>query len=933
MGRLLSGDTDPNSSDKSSEEGIGDALADYCSLLSIDESQIDIFSRCDSITKACRTIVSHLYSKEERIGMAWKNVPVKKQNAILDMARLLNPLERGKSDGELIKACRNVFEAANCCKRKLEQVDIVREIDELSSELYIAINIFIVKMSRFVQYRKKRSMSTKVAFGMELASMMKSLNEGSDDNISRSASTDLIPDVDMTSASNNQNQNMTSIPAVPEGSILDDAIRQIENSSNNSGRRVEAIDISAALLILKARHRLSNRCLSDILKLLRILRVANVPTSLWKSRKLVNTQSNSHLHMKKQSICPSCKDTSSEVNRCTKCHITYQTILTTSSISIFYRFDIGSQLESILLHTPDLVFQNFLSPPSKRMRDIVDGVFYRNQLKQETDLFITLTMNVDGVQPNKGSDSSIWPVLIVVNEIRRRKRYSLENVILAGVWPGPKKPSRDDMAIFLKGIVNELKCLEAGRETVETEGGGHVTSFIINADETINPRSNDQYNELLETMKLNNEELASLTTDRDIKAAKLRHTESQMGLKGPCCLRELKYFDFGQSFVVDSLHNIYLGAFKKVILSRLKIAYNGKIFYMGGSSDLNEKVYSYDDLGPAEIDLNMTHFNLDIDRMYVIPLLKQILVINPYIKLLGSPWSPPLWMKNNQASIGGSLLPQYYDAYALYFVRYVQTMEKEGITIDAITIQNEPLSGTNNPSMVMHAEQQAQFIKQSLGPAFRRNSIKTKILVFDHNPNRIDYPLYVLQDRETAQYVDGSAFHMYRGIIEALSLVHDMHPDKNIYFTERGTNVPANLKTDLVWHVKTLIVGATRSWARTVLEWNLAADPQCKPHTPGGCTNCLGALTIDKNQVLSPRNPSYYIIAHAAKFIRPNSVRIGSNLIPSLPNVAFQRHDDERQVLVVVNENDRGSIAFKIRCNGHVYETSLNGGSVGTYIW
>ncbi|CAF4074454.1 unnamed protein product [Rotaria sp. Silwood1] len=329
----------------------------------------------------------------------------------------------------------------------------------------------------------------------------------------------------------------------------------------------------------------------------------------------------------------------------------------------------------------------------------------------------------------------------------------------------------------------------------------------------------------------------------------------------------------------------------------------------------------------------MTHFNLDIDRMYVIPLLKQILAINPYIKLLGSPWSPPLWMKNNQASIGGSLLPQYYDAYALYFVRYVQTMEKEGITIDAITIQNEPLSGTNNPSMVMHAEQQAQFIKQSLGPAFRRNSIKTKILVFDHNPNRIDYPLYVLQDRETAQYVDGSAFHMYRGIIEALSLVHDMHPDKNIYFTERGTNVPANLKTDLVWHVKTLIVGATRSWARTVLEWNLAADPQCKPHTPGGCTNCLGALTIDKNQVLSPRNPSYYIIAHAAKFIRPNSVRIGSNLIPSLPNVAFQRHDDERQVLVVVNENDRGSIAFKIRCNGHVYETSLNGGSVGTYIW
>jgi glucosylceramidase len=352
-----------------------------------------------------------------------------------------------------------------------------------------------------------------------------------------------------------------------------------------------------------------------------------------------------------------------------------------------------------------------------------------------------------------------------------------------------------------------------------------------------------------------------------------------------------------------------------------------------GSSDLNEAVYSYDDLAQGETDPNMTHFSLDIDRMYVIPVLKQILAINSQIKLLGSPWSPPVWMKNNQASVGGSLLPQYYDAYALYFVRYVQAMQKEGINIDVITIQNEPLSGTNNPSMVMHAEQQAQFIKQSLGPAFRQNSIKTKILIYDHNPNRPDYSLIVLQDREAKQYIDGSAFHLYGGPIEALSLVHDAHPDKNIYFTERGTNAPEDLKDDLVWHVKMLIVGATRNWARTVLEWNLAADRQFKPHTPGGCSNCLGALTIDGNEVLSPRNPSYYIVAHAAKFIRPNSVRIGSSLVLGLPNVAFQRHEDGRRVLVVVNENDRRQITFEIQCNGQVFTTSLNGSSVGTYIW
>ena len=153
--------------------------------------------------------------------------------------------------------------------------------------------------------------------------------------------------------------------------------------------------------------------------------------------------------MKKRSICPACKKTSNDNSRRNKCNVEYQTILTIKSIPTFYYFDIGLQLESILLHTSDLVFPNVSTPSSKIVHDIVDGAFYRNKLNQETGRFITLTLNVDGVQPHKGSDSSIWPVLLVVNQIRRRKRYSLENVILAGVWPGPKRPSRDEMATFL----------------------------------------------------------------------------------------------------------------------------------------------------------------------------------------------------------------------------------------------------------------------------------------------------------------------------------------------------------------------------------------------------------------------------------------------------------------------------------------------------
>lgn len=351
-----------------------------------------------------------------------------------------------------------------------------------------------------------------------------------------------------------------------------------------------------------------------------------------------------------------------------------------------------------------------------------------------------------------------------------------------------------------------------------------------------------------------------------------------------------------------------------------------------GASDLDEAVFSYDDLPPGEIDLNMTHFDLGHDRLHVIPVLKEILTINPKIKLLGSPWSPPIWMKNNKNSVGGNLLSEYYDAYALYFVRYIQEMQKEGITIDAITIQNEPLFGGNNPSMVMEARDQANFIKQSLGPTFRKYSINTKIIVYDHNPNRPDYPITIYDDADARQYVDGSAFHLYEGTIDALSWVHDKYPDKHLYFTEQWVGAPGNLKTDLVWHTKHVIIGSTRNWARNAIEWNLAADSKWEPHTPGGCNLCLGAVTIDGNVVHYPRNPAYYVVAHAAKFARPGSTRIDSNLVLGLSNVAFLRSDDNRKVLIVVNEDTSGKQSFQIQCNGKFYDTSLNGSSVGTYI-
>jgi glucosylceramidase len=313
----------------------------------------------------------------------------------------------------------------------------------------------------------------------------------------------------------------------------------------------------------------------------------------------------------------------------------------------------------------------------------------------------------------------------------------------------------------------------------------------------------------------------------------------------------------------------------------------------------------------------------------LIPVLKEILAINPAIKILGSPWTPPVWMKTNSNSKGGSLLPKYYDAYALYFVKYIQSMKKEGINIDAVTIQNEPLHPGNNPSLLMQPEEQGAFIKQSLGKAFKLAKITTKIWLYDHNADRPDYPIAILNDPEVRQYVDGSAFHLYGGSVENIRQVHEAHPDKNLYFTEQWIGAPGNFAGDLAWHTKTLIIGAPRNWCKTVLEWNLAADPQQNPHTDGGCTECLGALTIDKNEI--KRNPAYYIVAHASKFVRPNAQRIASNTTMGLQNIAFKTAEG-RIVLIVLNESNKPS-TFMISHQNKKIQQTLSAGAVATYVW
>lgn len=347
-----------------------------------------------------------------------------------------------------------------------------------------------------------------------------------------------------------------------------------------------------------------------------------------------------------------------------------------------------------------------------------------------------------------------------------------------------------------------------------------------------------------------------------------------------------------------------------------------------GASDLSSSVYSYDDVGNGQTDTTLSNFNLLAGDVNVVPVLQMILAINPNIKILACPWSAPAWMKTNQGTSGGSLLPKYYQVYANYFVKYIQAMKAQGIHIDAITPQNEPLNANNNPAMVVQAVTEDTLVRFYLGPTFAANGITTKIIVWDHNCDVPTYPETIFEDTATDKYVDGSAWHFYAGSITALGVVHNAFPNKNVYFTEFYTASTGDFAADLAYHLKNIIIGSTQNWSRNAIEWNLASDPNYEPHTPGGCSTCKGALTIGSSVT---RNVSYYIIAHASKFVLPNSVRISSGAAGNLNNVAFLRPDGKK-VLIVENDNTSAQ-TFNIQFKGKWVSTSLNGGSVGTYMW
>lgn len=348
-----------------------------------------------------------------------------------------------------------------------------------------------------------------------------------------------------------------------------------------------------------------------------------------------------------------------------------------------------------------------------------------------------------------------------------------------------------------------------------------------------------------------------------------------------------------------------------------------------GASDLSERCFSYDDMPEGETDFELAHFNIEAGDVEVIPLLLEILALKPELKIIATAWSAPPWMKTSLAFRGGKLKDECHAVYAAYLVKYLQAMRNKGIIIHAITPQNEPLNHKNEPSMVMEAGEQAGFIKNHLGPALAAAGLSdVELFCWDHNCDVPEYPLAVFADAEARRYLSGSAWHLYGGDISALSEVHERYPDMKLYFTEQWVGSDGQFGGDLMWHARHVLIGSLRNWSRAVMEWNLASDPFCCPHTPGGEARCVGALTIGGDVL---RNVAYYVIAHAAKFVRPGSVRVYSDWHDALPNVALLTPAGDI-VLIVLNDAPE-SRPFAIEHQGRHAVAELPAQALATYVW
>jgi glucosylceramidase len=357
-----------------------------------------------------------------------------------------------------------------------------------------------------------------------------------------------------------------------------------------------------------------------------------------------------------------------------------------------------------------------------------------------------------------------------------------------------------------------------------------------------------------------------------------------------------------------------------------------------GTSDMRRRAdYTYDDI-PSLMpnDYNLQYFTISNDQTYIIPVLLEAMVINPDIKIMGSPWSPPKWMKTNKSLIGGSLTDSddVYNTYANYFVKYIQAYAAIGIDVNAVTLQNEPLLETTDyPGMLMSAAEQIRLIKLA-GAKFAAAGIKTKILCYDHNWDNTTYSLAVLADSTARNYLAGTAFHGYSGDVSAQTAVHNAYTTKDIYYTEWSDGIwnDTGFADNLINNSET-IIEVLRNWSKTFIKWNIALDQDNGPKISGGCTNCYGVVTINTSTGQITHRPQYYSLGQISKFVQSGAYRTSStaSVGSGIKNVAFINPDGTR-VCMAVN-TDTTLHNMKIVWNSQYLIYTLPAQSVVTFVW
>ena len=346
-----------------------------------------------------------------------------------------------------------------------------------------------------------------------------------------------------------------------------------------------------------------------------------------------------------------------------------------------------------------------------------------------------------------------------------------------------------------------------------------------------------------------------------------------------------------------------------------------------GSSDFSLSEYSY-------IKSDINEFSIERDEEYIIPMIKDALSKNQDLQLLASPWSPPKFMKSSKRLVlGGKLLEKYYKNYAEYLSRYVLEYQKMGINIKYMTIQNEPKATQVWESCIFTAEEEAHFANDYLYPAFKEYGIKTKILAWDHNKERL-YSRSKEIFKIAPLTVAGMAMHWYSGdYFEEIELTRNRFPDKLLIHTEGCTGYSNFRKSDEVKNAEIYgldIMGDLNAGVNGFIDWNMVLDNRGGPNHKHNY--CNATIMLNKNNTGYIKNLTYYYIGHFSKYIKPNAVKIGiSKFTTEIEGTAFKNQDGSI-VAVLLNRNDTNK-EFSLNLNGKIFHDNLDKHAIVTFVF